>query len=357
MEGKLQLTRALLSQAKTPRELIEMKEVQENWVKTFNKVSGSNQGMLRYEAEKVLFLQAIMGNKKFEKVSMPSLFGAWTELSISGLTLREGIAYIVPYGEKAQFIPGWKGRLEQINEMPNVVFTHEPQVVYSCDDFEFERGEKTKILKHKPARNRTDDDKIEYVYFVIEFKHGVVTFLMEAKDVYSIRDRFSESYKYYVKHKGQYSNGDKMDPPMWISDEAQAFKKTIVKRVYNGLPKLPKHKYLDERLSVQAATLGVDVDAVDDEETENVDFEGMTNVEDDVSEDPKPGNAPADNPPPVQQTKPVDPVKINPELVTQKSIDEKFKTQLAQEKKPDPKSAPVQATKKVNEDIPSETGF
>lgn len=276
MSSKTALTRAAITSVQSAKEILEIEAVKDNWINTYQKVSGKNDGILRYEAEKILFMQNYQANQKaFDKCDKFSIYASFVELSISGLTLRDGISYIIPYGDKATFLPGWKGRLEQISEMQNVVHVHQPQVVYDCDQFELSKGMSTIINKHIPAIPRTEGAKITGVYMVIQFVHGPVVYWMDAADVLNIRNNYSQSFKQYQKdiadpnvvdgkikkkykdqNTGEWKEYDKViEKPMWVSDEAQAFKKTLVKRVYNDLPKLPKHKLLDERLNSAAINL------------------------------------------------------------------------------------------------------
>lgn len=270
------LTIQALNNSPTVTGILEMEQVKNNWVSSYKKVTGKDDGETKFEAERILFLQATAA-KNFKDCDKFSLYSAFIELAISGLTLRDGISYLVPYGKKVQFMPGWKGRLEQIMEMPDVVYAHEPQIVREGDVFEYELGMSPRVTKHVPVGT----GPITHVYFVIDFTHGSRVYFMKASEVENIRDRRSSSYKYYMadcqrfnktpgetfqKNVGTYDIT--VEPPMWITDEAQAFKKTIVKRVYNTLPKLAKHKYIDD--NIEAAKLrglsDVDADLTDSED-------------------------------------------------------------------------------------------
>jgi recombinational DNA repair protein RecT len=200
VQSKTALTSAVINSAENIKALMDLPGIEQNWIATYNKTTGRLDGELRWNAEKVLFMQLVASNKAFNDVDKFSVYSAITELAISGLTLRDGIAYILPMAKKAVFMPGWKGRLEQINEMKDVIYCNEPQVVYDCDIFEYEKGEKTKILKHVPGGNspRTKESKITHVYFVIEFNHGARVYMMDALDVLNIRDHRSTAFKSYL---------------------------------------------------------------------------------------------------------------------------------------------------------------
>lgn len=269
--ANVKLTKVELEAPKTLNEMLSLPAIEKRWVETYKNSSGKPDGALRFEAEKILFSQAIATNPSFNECDRFTVYAAFIELAISGLTLRDGLSYIIPYGKKAQWQPGWKGRLEQILEIPTVVHVHEPQVVFEGDTFVYEKGMKTIIHKHIPMDSRPKNATIKYVYLIVEFNYGAMVYMMDREEVLNIRNNYSTSYKSYIKdlakpHNKDRKVGDKLlikykdkqtgewkeyesdDLPMWISDEIQAWKKTLVKRTYNNLPKLPKHKALDDKL-------------------------------------------------------------------------------------------------------------
>jgi recombinational DNA repair protein RecT len=264
--SKLQLTSALITQQPTVKALLDLPQLEDAWVKTYQLTTGMPDGVQRFNAEKILFMKALQGNKQLQDCDKFSIYTSFTELAISGLSLRDGQAAIIPFGKEASFQPMWRGRLKQIMELPQVVHCHEPKVVYDCDEFEYTLGERTRIIKHHPGE-RTNQSLITHVYFVIEFKWGLDIYIMDRMDVLRIRDNRSKTYieyasaiqkqnkqpgekvskKYKDKQTGEWKEFE-IDPPMWVTDEAQAFKKTIVKRVYNNLPKTAKQKWIDDKV-------------------------------------------------------------------------------------------------------------
>lgn len=257
MSNQLEVTTQLLTSAKHPQKIISLEEVRGKWIKNYHAVAGRNDGDLKYEAEKNAVIKALEANPKLKEAEPFSFYCALIDIAASESTLRDGHGYLVPFQKRDKtmvvFIPGWRDRLEKINRQPDVLRAHEPQVVYNCDLFEYEKGESVKIHVHKPAANRPSDAIITHVYFVVEFLKGKLVYLMDREEVHSIRDRYSVSYKYYAKNggKGQSKSGSSYDiePPMWVTDEAQAFKKTIIKRAYNYIPKSDKQKKIDEYIT------------------------------------------------------------------------------------------------------------
>lgn len=262
------LTKTMLDEPKNLNEMIQIPAIQDRWIKTYESVSNKKDGEMRFAAEMILFQQAAA---KLEKCDRFSVYASFIELSISGLTLRDGLTYIVPFGNKAQFMVGWKGRLEQMLEVPSIIHISEPQLVYSCDQFDYEKGMQTIIHGHKPVFPRPDDATIMFVYMIVHFRHGKEVFMMDSDEVLNIRDKYSKSYGSYMKALANEKNktlgkkyGDTLvgsakgqngwydfdiEPPMWITSEGQAFKKTLVKRAWNNVEKLPKHQLLDEKFN------------------------------------------------------------------------------------------------------------
>jgi len=280
MENKLALTGKMLQECKKPADVMDLPAVQDRWVNTYNLTTGKDNGLLKFEAEKVLFLQTISEDANLAKCSMVSIYSSFILLAVSGLSLIDGQSYLIPYKDKCVWMPGWKGRLEQIKQIPNINHVNEPVCIFEGEDFEYEiiEGE-IKVLKHRPSLN-TEGKQILGVYVTIEYTFGKKTFLMKREEVISIRNRYSQSYKDYIKivpnaegkriksgtSKTGFAYSFEIEEPMWISDEIQAFKKTLIKRVYNTIPKSSGSKYLDKRLSEAATELGINEKEVDMED-------------------------------------------------------------------------------------------
>lgn len=264
MSNKLQLTQAVLTGAANLKEMFELEPVRNNAIMNMIKTRGTNESdaAMHYEREKILFFKALQMNKKLEDCDRFSVYSAWIELHASGTTLNDGHAYIIPYGKQAQFQIGWKGRLDQIGQIPEVVNVPPAQVVHSKDDFDYELGERPRIIKHKPYKGEGDKGQLTHVYLIIQKKSGPETHLMTRDEVLNIRDRYSKGYIQYVNEctaagkkigdtfKKPMNGWDlTIEPPMWVSSEAEAWKKTLVKRAYKSQAnKTARMKAVDERI-------------------------------------------------------------------------------------------------------------
>lgn len=244
-------------------EMVDLDPVRNNWVNTYKKTTGREDGELRYENEKVLFIKSIEANTMLQSCDKFSAYQCWMQLCLSGLSLNEGMAHLVPFNGKMVFMPGWKGRMQQLNDIPGVVFVHEPQCVYDCDEFQYELGTNPRVIKHIPGERKADS-KITTVYFVIDYVHGPKTMFMEAIEIEKIRNKYSQAYKQYVADKAQADESGwvhkkkrsgepysyKLEEPAWVSSESEMFKKTIVHRAWKNQPnKLGRHIALDSMIN------------------------------------------------------------------------------------------------------------
>lgn len=269
MSTAIQLTQTALAAPKDLKGVFELEPFQRNFIGNLVKTNGKTEeaATMIFEREKILFMKAVAANPQLEQCDRFSIYSSFIELAVSGLSLNEGHTYIIPYGKKAQFQIGYKGRVEQMQQIQAFKFVRMPQVVYTSDEFDYELGEMPRVIMHKPARNRPATDVIEFVYLVIEKLDGKnETYLMTREEVINIRDHYSKPYIEYMNEirKQNKKVGDKvtktgkrrdgssytvdLDPPMWVTSEAEAFKKTIVKRAYKWVPKTAIMKALDEKI-------------------------------------------------------------------------------------------------------------
>jgi phage RecT family recombinase len=269
MSNKLALTRQALTEAKDLGAVFELEAFRGNFALNYLKTTGKDNGEMIFEREKILFMKAVGDNAALQKCDRFSVYSSFIELAVSGLTLNDGLSYIIPYKDKAQFQVGWKGRLEQISQMPEVAFVNQPQVVYEADEFDYELGEVVRIIKHKPSPKRAKGEAgdITHVYLILDTKFGKKAYLMDRAEVLKIRDQYSAGYKSYVAEvekqgkkpgekvtkSGKRADGStwsfELEAPFWVTSEDEAFKKTLVKRVYKNLPKTPRLKALDAKLA------------------------------------------------------------------------------------------------------------
>jgi len=118
---------------------------------------------------------------KLLKCSMGSLMGAVMQAAALGLEPNMlGQCYIIPYGNEATFIIGYRGMINLARRSGEIktIYAH---VVKENDEFEYEYGLDPK-LKHKPAPK--DRGEIIKTYMVAKFNDGGYYFeVMDIEDV------------------------------------------------------------------------------------------------------------------------------------------------------------------------------
>ena len=166
-------------------------------------------------------LTALNTNQQLARCSRDSFLGALLTAAQLGLEVNTplGQAYLIPYGNKAQFQLGYQGLLElcyRTGQYKRIV----ARVVYDGDFFEYEYGLNER-LAHKPA-NKSKQPVA--VYGLYELKNGAAAFeVMTWADVTAHKNKFSQSAN------------SKSSP--WKTDEEAMAKKTVLKKVLKYAPK------------------------------------------------------------------------------------------------------------------------
>ena len=292
MTDKLSLIKNAVAEAKSSHAITDLPEVRELWVNRYQSITGKNDGLMRFEHERLLFTRAFEETPDLEKCDDFSKYTAFMDLCTSDLTLADGISYVLTMDKKKViWMPGWKGRLEQINRLSNVKFAYVPEVVYDCDEFVMSKGMKKEIITHIEGK-RTPESKIIRVYFIIDYHDvGPVVYDMTREDVEHVAFTKSPSMKKYLEDLKKPINKDRIigDPllisfqdrndgnqwktfeqtpdkmPMFLSDQQQYFKKAIIKRTYQDIPKLDKRlNEIDARISENLKQANVTEDVIEE---------------------------------------------------------------------------------------------
>lgn len=203
-----------------------------------------------------IVLTEIRRTPKLADCSVPSLLGAVMQCAQLGLEPGPmGLAWIIPYGDEAQFQVGYKGllnltwRSEQISSVQS-------EVVYEKDHFTYSNGIPPE-LRHVPAEGG-DRGKPTHVYAVVGTKAGGWIFrVMTAEEV--------------NEHRKQHSKAGKSGKPTpWDTAWDEMACKTVLKRT---LKRAPVSTEVQNALSLDdRAELGVpqeiDVSPAAEEESE-----------------------------------------------------------------------------------------
>ena len=103
-------------------------------------------------------------NTALGKCDPASVFAAVIQAAQLGLEPGlNGRAYLIPYGNVCQFVPGWKGLLELVNRTGRA--TAWTGAIYEGQRFEYEQGDRPRLVI-TDISNEDDPNKIAYVYAV-----------------------------------------------------------------------------------------------------------------------------------------------------------------------------------------------
>lgn len=162
-------------------------------------------------------LTTIRTNPKLLQCKVESLMASVMQAAQLGLEPGLiGHCYIIPYGQEAQFIIGYRGLIDLARRSGNIesIAAH---AVYEKDEFEFEYGLNEKLV-HKPAISDRGKPIMYYAY--AKFKGGGHQIeVMSIDDIDAIRKRSRAS-----------GNGP------WVTDYDEMAKKTVIRRMVKYLP-------------------------------------------------------------------------------------------------------------------------
>lgn len=168
-------------------------------------------------------MTAVQSNPKLLDCSQQSLIRAVMEAAQLGL-MPDGIlghGYLIPYGQKAQFIPGYKGFIDLARRSGHVQ-SMAAHVVYEADEFSYTYG-LDETLVHKPSRDKQRGRRVA-VYAVARFKDGGHAFeVLEQHDI-----DFIKSHSAAVR-------ANKKDSP-WFTHEDEMWRKSAIRRLAKYLP-------------------------------------------------------------------------------------------------------------------------
>jgi len=193
-------------------------------------------------------LTAFRMTPKLAECDPRSIFAAVIQASQLGLEVGlMGEAYLVPFGDQCQLIPGYTGlmKLARQSGLVQDIYAHEVRV---NDKFTLKLGME-RSLEHEPLTGpggfpASDEERGEVVgfYAVAVFKDGSRTFVaMSRKEVEKIRDN-SKGYQAAKRYKKE---------SVWDSDFTAMGLKTAIRRLCKFLPKSPE---LATALALDAAS-------------------------------------------------------------------------------------------------------
>ncbi len=164
-------------------------------------------------------LLAVARDRSLQSCTSLSLFTAVINAAELGLDFTPGKAhaYLVKYGDKAQFMPSYKGMIDLARRSGDVKKI-ESVIVKEHDQFRIKFGTDPGI-EHEPPKKGERGEMIG-VYAVATFSDGEKQFdYMAKEEIDSIRKR---------------SKAANSGP--WVTDYAEMARKTVVRRLFKYLP-------------------------------------------------------------------------------------------------------------------------
>lgn len=220
---------------------------------SFQKV---NSVSLPFSRESEFALQAFENNDYLVTVAgknMQSLRNAIVNVAAVGLSLNPvlRLAYLVPRGGKICLDFSYMGMVKVATDSGSVLAVS-AEVVYENDKFIYQGPFTLPIFE--PDCFAEDRGKKKGVWCAAKIgKDDYLVGFMSLKQVYDIRDRFSQSWKSHLEDKSKSSP--------WLTDEDEMIKKTIIKREYKMWPKTER---LANAINVLNEHEGIDFDKIKD---------------------------------------------------------------------------------------------
>ena len=147
---------------------------------------------IRFTSQRSYALQIIQGSDKLRRCSPTSIRNAMLDVAYTGLTLSPAQAqlYLIPYGDKAQLLIGYRG-LEQLAYRTGVVSLIQAALVKENDPvFRVGTGEHGRFVLHEEAR--ADRGKVTHAYCVATFRNNMKHVeVMDAEDLKAVEEAAS----------------------------------------------------------------------------------------------------------------------------------------------------------------------
>ncbi len=176
-------------------------------------------------------LTEIRQNPKLQEANPLSFFGAI--IKCSQLGLEPGFdCHLVPFKQEVQVIPGYKG-LSKLVRNTGEVKSITAHVVYENDTYDVSLGCDENIT-HKPMLSGPRGEKL-FAYAVATFKDGAKQIEPMTREEIELAREHSMPYKNYEANPN-WPDGNPKDPPAWITDEAEMWRKTVIIRACKRLP-------------------------------------------------------------------------------------------------------------------------
>lgn len=188
------------------------------WKDKLTRMNGELENALVGRIPIELFIRAaltmINKNPKLGSCTETSILAALLDSAQLGLVPDStlGYAYIIPYGNTAQFQIGYKGLVQLMRD--EGAREIQAEVVYAADIFEYENGSNS-FLRHVPNYDVEDRGEIKYAWASIKNKQGGFEFrILPIKRLKEIRAMSKQS-----------------NSPAWANSLDEMYRKTVLKNL------------------------------------------------------------------------------------------------------------------------------
>lgn len=194
-------------------------------------------------------LQHINKSPQLLSCTPESKLKAVVNIALVGLTLNPVAkeSYIVPRwnrqlgANECCLEPSYVGLVKLLTDAGSVV-SMIANVVYEGDNFEIDLANNQNPIRHIRCLVSSRKGQIIGCYALATLPNGIKQpEWMDIEELYAVRER-SESY---LAHKA-----GKMKSCVWVSDEAEMMRKTVIRRIYKYLPRTERMQQVDEAVAL-----------------------------------------------------------------------------------------------------------
>ena len=211
-----------------------------------------------FKIEASFAMQILEKNKFLQTANRESILKAVLNVAQIGLTLNpvRKYAYLIPrYNRALGFLecvldPSYVGLIKLLTDSGSVK-SIQCQLIFEGDEIEIDLASDRKIIKHIPyIITGKDRGKIRAVYsLAILHDNSFHCELMSWADVVEIRER-SEAWKAYQ------DKDNKLKTCVWLTDEGEMTRKTVLKRHFKHLPKTDKTERFEKAVELSHVVNG-----------------------------------------------------------------------------------------------------
>jgi recombinational DNA repair protein RecT len=228
-ETKTQNQLATLDQkiaaVKNAKELFNLPEVRDRFIRNYEAVTGRKDGENRLEQERFAYLQLMVDKPDLAKVDNFYHFSALVYAGTTGLSFRDNKLYVIPAGRGLKVQSSPAGKREMFCMMPNIIEAPEAVLVMMGDHFIHDKL--NNVVKEHYGTEETKEnismETIRAVYQRLKYKDGSI------KDVVVYQDELLKAM----------NKSRTTDKGVWKEWPGEMSKKTATNRAFRLYHRYP----------------------------------------------------------------------------------------------------------------------